>query len=135
MRFNVVPNLPAPWSQILALIETEAAGSMVHVPGGMITVALPNLGLAAEARAAFSAAESSVTPSHTIPVAKTGFISTLALISESVLRSGAVRADLGGACPYALPKQLRKMLTAENAKLRIRNLLDSMIFAKLNPFT
>ena len=43
--------LPAPWSQIPALIETEAPGSMMQVPGGMITVALPKLGLAAEASA------------------------------------------------------------------------------------
>jgi hypothetical protein len=134
LRFNVVPNLPAPCSQMLALIETTA-GFMMQVPGGIITVAFPKTGLAAEVSAACSAAESSVDPSHFIPVAKTGFIITLALISESALRSGAVRADLGGACPYAAPTQLRKTLITENVKLRIRNLLDSMAFTNVRLFT
>jgi hypothetical protein len=96
LRFNVVPNLPAPCSQMLALIETTA-GFMIQVPGGMITVAFPKIGLAAEASAACSADESSVVPSHFIPVAKTGLTITLVLISGSALKAVAVRADLGGA--------------------------------------
>src|SRR3984893_5913229 len=81
MRFKVVPNLPAPCSQRLELIETWAAGFMMQVPGGMIIVALPKPELAAEFTTACRAAESSVEPSHFIPVAKTGFMTTLVRIS------------------------------------------------------
>jgi hypothetical protein len=121
LRFNVVPNLPAPWSQILALIETEAPGSMMQVPGGMITVALPKLGLAEEARAVRSAAESSVTPSHTIPVAKTGFMITLGVISGSVLIREVVREDLAGDWACELPEQPRTILNSDNAQFRIES--------------
>ena len=133
LRFNVVPNLPAPWSQILALIETEAPGSIMQVPGGMITVAFPTFGLAAEARAVRSAAESSVTPSHTIPVAKTGFMITLGLISGSVPTREDVRGLIGDwACEF--PEQPRTILNSDNAQFRIEPPW-SRICAQAHPFS
>src|ERR1700733_3819345 len=81
LRFNVVPNLPAPCNQIAALIETLAPGSTMHVPGGMMSVAFPKLAVA-DANAAWSAAESSVEPSHFIPVAKTGLIMHVLLMEQ-----------------------------------------------------
>src|ERR1700730_10879658 len=48
LRFNVVPNLPAPWSQIPALIETAEPWSMMQVPGGIITQAASTSGSATE---------------------------------------------------------------------------------------
>ncbi len=61
---------------------------MTHVPGGMIIVALPRVE-AAEVRAAWSAAESSVTPSHFIPVAKTGLMMQGLLMFEQPSAAGA----------------------------------------------
>jgi hypothetical protein len=63
------------------LIETLAPGSTMHVPGGMISVAFPKLAVA-DAKAAWSAAESSVKPSHFIPVAKTGLMMHVLLIEQ-----------------------------------------------------
>src|SRR5580704_5370720 len=80
LRFNVVPYFPAPWSQTPEFIETPAAGSMMQVPGGMMIVALPRPALTAELSAAWRAAESSLVPSHFIPVAKTGFMMQVLLI-------------------------------------------------------
>jgi hypothetical protein len=117
LRFNVVPNLPAPWSQILERILTEAPGSMMHVPGGIITVALPKPGYAAEVRAACSASESSVKPSHRIPVAKTGFMMHVLLIAHASIASETLGGIRVGACPSALPSELRITNTIDSTKL------------------
>jgi hypothetical protein len=116
LRFNVVPNLPAPWSQTLELILTEAAGSMMHVPGGMIIVALPRLEYEAELRAAWSAAESSVTPSHFMPVAKTGFMMHVLLMAQASLGSATLVENRAGACADALPNELRITHNAESTQ-------------------
>jgi hypothetical protein len=80
---------------------------MMHVPGGMIMVALPKPGYAAEVRAACNAAESSVTPSHFIPVAKTGFMMHVLLIAQASAVSAILGGIRDGVCPNALPIELR----------------------------
>jgi hypothetical protein len=117
LRLSVVPNLPAPWSQILELILTDAPGSMMHVPGGIITVALPKPGYAAEVRAACNAAESSVEPSHRIPVAKTGFMMQVLLIAHASAASETLGGIRLGTCPSALPSELRITNNIDSTKL------------------
>jgi hypothetical protein len=85
-----------------------------------MTVAFPKPGSAAAANAVINAIESSVVPSHFIPVAKTGFMITLVLSSESVLGRGTVRGGVAGACPYALPVKVRIATNAESRHLFIR---------------
>src|ERR1700720_3269652 len=85
---------------------------MMQVPGGMITAPLPEPE-EAELRTACSAAESSVDPSHFIPVAKTGAMIGFAWLSGLV---GGVRGKLSGAWAYTLLKSVKNNVAFKRAR-------------------